>query len=79
MQRVRQAFPPPGEAKPGWEVLSLLNAKLGGTKHMSSTEVFAELAKKVPAFAGLTYGKVGSRGALLSELVQTAEPATTQA
>ena len=34
---------------------------------MSSAEVFAELAKKVPAFAGLTYGKVGSRGASLSE------------
>ncbi|TMA60193.1 MAG: 2Fe-2S iron-sulfur cluster binding domain-containing protein [Deltaproteobacteria bacterium] len=79
VQRVRQAFPPPGEAKPGWEVLSLLNAKLGGTEHMSSTEVFAELAKKVPAFAGLTYGKVGSRGALLPELVQAAEPAAAQA
>ena len=78
VQRARQAFPPPGEAKPGWEVLSLLNGKLGGTEHMSSAEVFAELAKKVPAFAGLTYGKVGSRGAPLSEVARQAKAATAQ-
>lgn len=79
VQRLRQAFPPPGEVKPGWEALSLLNAKLGRTEHMSSTEVFAELAKKIPAFAGLTYGKIGTRGMLLPEVVQQAEPAAAQA
>lgn len=67
VQRIRQAFPPPGEAKPGWEALTLLDSKLGGTEHLSSAEVFAELAKKVPAFAGLTYGKLGAHGAPLSE------------
>jgi NADH-quinone oxidoreductase subunit G len=70
VQRVHQAFPPPGEAKPGWEVLSLLSARLGGMEYMSSSEVFAELAKTVPAFAGLTYGKLGTWGALLPELAQ---------
>ena len=68
VQRVRQAFPPPGEVKPGWEAFSLLAAKLGGTEYLSSTEVFAELAKRIPAFAGLTYGKLGTHGALLPEL-----------
>ena len=46
---------------------------------MSSAEVFAELAKKVPAFAGLTYGKVGSQGAPLSEVARQATVAATQA
>ncbi|MBI3300761.1 MAG: molybdopterin-dependent oxidoreductase [Deltaproteobacteria bacterium] len=78
VQRVRQAFPPPGEAKPGWEALSLLAAKLGGTEHLSSAEVFAELAKQAPAFSGLTYGKLGSRGALLPEVAQPVEPAAAQ-
>lgn len=80
VQRLRQAFPPPGEVRSGWEALSLLSAKLGGTEYVSSTEVFGELAKKVPAFAGLTYGKVSTRGASLSEKDQTAEePAAAQA
>jgi NADH-quinone oxidoreductase subunit G len=77
VQRVRQAFPPPGEAKPGWEALSLLNGKLGGTDYASSSEIFAELAKTVSAFAGLTYGKLGHHGARLSETTESAEPAVT--
>jgi predicted molibdopterin-dependent oxidoreductase YjgC len=79
VQRVRQAFSPPGEAKPGWEALSLLNGKLGGTDYVSSTEIFTELVKTVPAFAGLTYGKLGHHGALLTETAESAEPAVTPA
>ncbi|MEW6298133.1 MAG: molybdopterin-dependent oxidoreductase [Thermodesulfobacteriota bacterium] len=73
VQRVRQAFPPPGEAKPGWEALSLLSAKHGGPDYLSAAEVFAELAKTVPAFAGLTYGKLGSHGAPLAGLAPAHE------
>jgi predicted molibdopterin-dependent oxidoreductase YjgC len=62
VQRVRQAFPPPGEARIGWELLSQLSARLGGTEHVSITEVFADLTKNAPTFAGLTYGKLGSQG-----------------
>jgi NADH-quinone oxidoreductase subunit G len=66
VQRGRQAFLPPAEAKTGWEVLSSLHGKFGGTELMSITEVFSELAGKVPAFAELTYGKIGSQGAMLA-------------
>ena len=66
VQRGRQAFQPPAEAKAGWEVLSSLRGKLGGTELMSITEVFTEVTGNVPAFAGLTYGKVGSQGAMLA-------------
>lgn len=66
VQRVRQIFPPPAEARTGWEALSSLQGKLGGTELLSITEVFGELAGKVPAFAGLTYGKIGSQGVMLA-------------
>ncbi len=69
IQRSRQAFPPPGEAKPGWEVLSQLGAKFGGTEYISNAEVFAELANKSPASVGLTYSKIGSHGVQLPGLV----------
>jgi NADH-quinone oxidoreductase subunit G len=65
VQRARQAFPPPGEVKTGWEALAALRGKLGGTEPASITEVFSELAQKVPPFAGLTYGKLGWQGAPL--------------
>ena len=66
VQRARQAFPPPGEVKTGWEVLATLRGRLGGTEPVSITEVFGELAQKVTPFAGLTYGKLGSQGMALA-------------
>ncbi|HKA52484.1 MAG TPA: molybdopterin-dependent oxidoreductase, partial [Candidatus Binatia bacterium] len=78
VQRLRQAFPPPGEARPGWEVLSQLGVKFGGTDYLSSAEVFAELADKSPASAGLTHTKLGSHGVQLpGEGSPTEPPAQT--
>lgn len=68
VQRIRQAFAPPEQAKPGWEVLALLGGKLGGFEPLSISEAFMELAKHSPAFAGLTYGKLGEHGAPLANL-----------
>jgi NADH-quinone oxidoreductase subunit G len=67
LQRLRQAFPPPGEVKTGWEALALLSTKLDGPDSVSISEVFAELSAAVPALAGLTYGKIGAHGTLLPE------------
>lgn len=78
VQRVRQAFPPPGEAKPGWEMLSQLGVKFGGTDYLSSAEVFAELANKNPASAGLTYSKLGWHGLQLVGESQSLEAPSTQ-
>jgi NADH-quinone oxidoreductase subunit G len=66
VQRIKQAFPPPQQAKPGWEVLATLSGKLGGFEPVSISEAFAEAAKHTPAFAGLTYGKIGEQGATLA-------------
>lgn len=68
VQRVKQAFPPPQQSKPGWEVLATLSGKLGGFEPMSVSEAFAEAAKNTQAFAGLTYGKLGEHGAPLANL-----------
>ncbi|HXG21438.1 MAG TPA: molybdopterin-dependent oxidoreductase [Methylomirabilota bacterium] len=68
VQRVKQAFPPPQQAKPGWEVIAILAGKLGGFEPVSISEAFAELAKNSPAFAGLSYGKLGEHGAPLANL-----------
>ncbi len=68
VQRIKQAFPPPQQAKPGWEALATLGAKLGGFEPLSITEAFSDLAKNTPAFAGLTYGKLGEHGAPLATL-----------
>jgi predicted molibdopterin-dependent oxidoreductase YjgC len=66
VQRIKQAFPPPQQSKPGWEVLATLGGKLGGFEPMSISETFAEAAKNAPAFTGLTYGKLGEQGAPLA-------------
>lgn len=68
VQRLRQAFPPPGQVKTGWEALALLSTRLGGPDSVSISEVFAELTAAVPALAGLTYGKIGPHGLLLPAL-----------
>jgi NADH-quinone oxidoreductase subunit G len=78
VQRLREAFPPPGESKSGWEALTQLRVKLGGSEYISSAEVFADLAKVAPAFAGLTYGKIGLRGVPLAEITQTPVPTEAQ-
>lgn len=67
VQRLTRAFPPPGEAKAGWEALAFLNVQVGGSDAVSISEVFGELSRAVPAFAGLTYGRVGLAGAPLAE------------
>ena len=69
VQRIRQAFAPPEQAKPGWEALSLLGARLGGFEPTSISETFSELAKNSSAFTGLTYGKLGEQGAPLANLL----------
>ena len=78
VQRLRQAFPPPGEGKTGWEALALLSTKLDGPDAVSVSEVFAELTKAVPAFTGLTYGKIGAHGTPLPELQPTQDSAEVE-
>jgi NADH-quinone oxidoreductase subunit G len=72
VQRLRAAFPPLGEARPGWRVLADLLADLGRPVPWTSpAEIFSEVARRVPAFAGLDYDRLGSRGALLADSAES--------
>jgi predicted molibdopterin-dependent oxidoreductase YjgC len=66
VQRLRRAVPPPGDARPRWELAAELLRRLGGSLAASSPrEVFALLAKSVPDYAGLDYKALGATGRAL--------------
>ena len=67
VQRTTQAFPPLGEALAEWVVWKLLAAEVGLTiKAKTAEEVFAELAKNVAAFRGLTWEGLAPSGRMLA-------------
>jgi NADH-quinone oxidoreductase subunit G len=73
VQRLRQAVPPPGDARPRWELTAGLLERLGRPlAAATSREVFSLLAKETPAFAGLDYRAIGSRGRALPPPVAAA-------
>jgi len=58
VQLARAALRPMGESKPDWWILSQLGARLGKSESWtfeSAGQVFAEIAKCVPAYAGMSY------------------------
>jgi NADH-quinone oxidoreductase subunit G len=64
VQRVRPAVPPPGQARPGWQVLGdLVAAVTAGQPPASAAAVFDALAAERGAFAGLDHERVGLLGA----------------
>jgi NADH-quinone oxidoreductase subunit G len=66
VQRYHQAKPAPGMARPAWWVLGELLAALDRGEPLDGPdEAFAQLAAAVPAFAGLTYQRVGYSGAVV--------------
>ncbi len=89
VQRIHEAVPPLVEALPEWQILNELARALGLEWDYQGTEhIFDELARKVPAFANLTYEVIGDRGQMLGyntpdsaeEEVESADlkPVTTQ-
>jgi predicted molibdopterin-dependent oxidoreductase YjgC len=63
VQRIRRAVPPPGLARPGWQVLSDLLGGLGiSSPHRSPADVFNEIGSVIPAFGRLTPELVDASG-----------------
>ncbi len=65
VQRVRKAVEPPGDCRPDWEIIIDLGERLG--HHMPFTspeEVFEEVRRVVPAFAGISYERLEKEGGL---------------
>lgn len=65
LQQVKQAIRPVGLAKSDFEILNTINFALGAKKYGSQSELFAEIAAAVPAYAGLTQCALGDTGKLL--------------
>jgi NADH-quinone oxidoreductase subunit G len=58
VQRMHAAFATPGKAHPSWEIVTRLAKALGVTMpYTHPREVFAEMVKAVPAFAGADWGR----------------------
>ncbi len=63
LQRVRQALGHAGEVRPGWQVLAELCERAGaGLGVLSSPQVAALIAERVPLYAGLTLDAIGGEG-----------------
>jgi NADH-quinone oxidoreductase subunit G len=64
VQKFLKAVEPPGEARPEWEFLSELVAKVTGKDGFPTIEgLFNAMAKDIPAFDGLTWASLGDTGA----------------
>ncbi|GIX50583.1 MAG: (2Fe-2S)-binding protein [Limisphaera sp.] len=64
VQRFQPAIPPPGEARPEWEVLAEWVSALTGEQlpgHLPG--LFDRMASEVPAFRGLSWSALGDCGA----------------
>jgi predicted molibdopterin-dependent oxidoreductase YjgC len=64
VQRVRAAVPPPGEARPDWEVIRDAARALGlGWRYADPAEVLDEIARVAPAlFGGLSAARLDGDG-----------------
>jgi NADH-quinone oxidoreductase subunit G len=64
VQRFMKAVEPPGNSRPEWEFLHELVFNVTGQNGFVSIEgLFNQMAKEVPAFAGLTWAGLGDLGA----------------
>jgi predicted molibdopterin-dependent oxidoreductase YjgC len=67
VQRFLQAKAAPGLARPSYFVVGDLLSGLGeGEGYWTAGQVFDALAASEPAFAGLSYDKLGLRGAMMA-------------
>jgi len=70
VQRFWPALQPPPQARPAWQVLSVLLGGLGdGTPVATAGAAFLRLGELYPEYAGLSYEQLGSQGALVNEPV----------
>lgn len=54
------------DARPSWRILAAIASAMGAKiKYTSAEDVFKEIAERIPAFKGLSYLKIGSRGTMI--------------
>ena len=62
VQRIRAAVRSPGDARPDWQILAGLLARLGGPAFTTVEAVFSAMAQDVPACRGLDWAALGDQG-----------------
>ncbi len=63
VQRVRKAVDPPGQARTDWEIFQEISNRMGYPMNFASAEdVFAEIRKVTPSYAGMTYERLEGDG-----------------
>ncbi len=63
VQRVRKAVNPPGEAREDWRIIAELATRMGfPMRYRSAAEVWDELRRGAPIFAGITYERLDAGG-----------------
>ena len=65
LQRFTASVPPPGEARPEGRILGELLCALTGRRADDVEEIFAAMARSLPALSGLTWKKIGPQGVKL--------------
>jgi formate dehydrogenase alpha subunit len=63
VQRVRKAVEPPGEAKPDWEIITLLAEKMGHPfGYKDPEQIMDEIASLTPIYGGIHYDRLNGYG-----------------
>lgn len=63
VQMVRKAIEPPGEARVDWQILQEIALRMGYPMEYGSVEdVFAEIGRVTPSYAGMSYGRLQGDG-----------------
>ena len=63
VQRVRAALAPRGESKPDWRIIQELATRMGyPMNYAHPREVFEEIARLTPSYAGITYERIEYEG-----------------
>lgn len=65
VQRARQARRGPELSRPDWEIVQGVGQALGqGWDYITPSDIATEIAERVPGYAGITYAKLTSTGAV---------------
>ena len=62
LQRLNIAIQPVGHARADWEILAALLGELGVANYSAIEDVFADMARTLPALAGLNLSKITDQG-----------------
>ena len=65
VQLIRRAVTPRGESRPDWAILRDLAGKLGfAWEYHAAGDIFAEIRRLTPSYAGITYRRLEAEGGL---------------